>query len=84
MIWSTEVQYSNNDSPLVLVDDTKSHPYFDFLKIIFDRFILNYENIIQFPIEIEVKSWGYLLSSTPSIMKYKNIQIFKILSKTLT
>jgi hypothetical protein len=56
MILSTEVQYSNNDLPLVLVDDTKSDPYFDFLKIIFDRFILNYENIIQFPIEIEVKS----------------------------
>lgn len=38
-------------------------------------FILNYENTIQFAIEIEVKSRGHLLASPPSIIKCQDVGI---------
>ena len=40
-----EAMQNSQDSPLVLFD-TKSHLYFDFLNIIYSRFILNNENLI--------------------------------------
>ena len=50
--------------------DTKSDLCFDFLKLIFESFILLYKNKFQFSIETYVESRGFVPNSPPLYIIY--------------
>ena len=71
-MWNFDIS-SNFDA--VFLVDIKLDLYFDFLQIIYDRFIFKYTKIyFKFSIEIEVKSREYLLTSLPSIIKCQDVR----------